>query len=352
MEELLAKKSFVRWIKGTSTIEEKEYWESWLTEEADHRRLVREASEIMSAFNEEYEIPDPQKELDQLNRKIERNERTYSAAYERQPQHFGRKAVSSIAAGIVLVIAVLAGSVAYKSNSWIPETTQEKTQATQQVPIKEYNTDYGEKLTFRLSDGSSIVLNANSSLKFSSKIEKGLNTEVWLQGEAYFDIVHLEGDRQRTFTVHTDNGSIQVLGTRFAVNTFRGKTQTVLEKGKVHVQAKGEKPDNQPEYFMEAGEMAKFTAFDNKIAVKKVNTCVYTSWKEDKLIFKKTSMKEVANRIEDTFGIEVVVNKGFADEVLSGSIKSGNLKVLAEALERILEAQIKQQKGKLFIGTS
>jgi ferric-dicitrate binding protein FerR (iron transport regulator) len=138
-----------------------------------------------------------------------------------------------------------------------------------------------------------------------------------------------------------------VLGTRFAVNTFRGVTRTVLEEGKVNISNAG----SSASYELAPGELAQFKSNDNKIAVKKVNTRIYTSWTEDKLIFENTPMTEVVTRIEDTFGIEVIlVDKAFSDETLSGSIKSTNLNVLEEALEEILKTHISMRDEKMFIG--
>ncbi|MDZ7691447.1 MAG: hypothetical protein U5K69_10005 [Balneolaceae bacterium] len=65
--------------------------------------------------------------------------------------------------------------------------------------------------------------------------------------------------------------------------------------------------------------MAQFKANDNKIAVKEVNTRVYSSWTEDKLLFENTPMNQVSKRIEDTFGIKVNVHDSLAGQVLSGS---------------------------------
>ncbi|MDR8394081.1 FecR domain-containing protein [Aliifodinibius sp. S!AR15-10] len=350
LEDLLAKESFVLWLKGESAPEEEEYWDAWLQEHPERRVLVEEAREIMLAFDREYEAPDPKQELEKLNTLIDRNQHVELQFPDQHHAPFYREMMGPVAAGIVILIIAIGSIFAYQAYPLLSAEAMEQEEVAQKTPVKEYNTDFGEKLTFRLSDGSSIVLNANSNLKFSSKIEKGLNTEVWLQGEAYFDIAHLEGDQQRTFTVHTANGSIHVLGTRFAVNTFREQTQTVLEEGKIRVQVKDELADQKTEYMLEPGERAQFRAFDNKIAVQDVNTSVYTSWTEDKLIFENTPMEDVATRIEDTFGIEVVVDEAYANEILSGSIKSDNLDVLTEALKKILDANINNRDGNLHIG--
>lgn len=346
LEQLLADPSFVLWLRGECSAEEQKQWDQWLQDEPEHQRLIREAKEIVVAVDREYDISDSQKELERLNRVIDRYELRqkqkkviFTFSSDNQPYRtIGRWA----AAAAIVIAVVLGGMVGYYAN----ETGQTAEQEIVETPrIEEYRTDYGEKLMFRLSDGSRITLNGNSSLTFSSTVEKGLNTEVRLEGEAYFNIAHLTGEGQRAFTVQTDDGTIQVLGTRFAVNTFRNETTTVLEEGRVTISNTGSTMN----YELAPGQLARFKSNDNKIAIKEVNTQVYTSWKEDKLVFIETPMREVATRIEDTFGVEVVLAENVADESLSGSIKSTNLDVLEEALEEIFKTDIVQQDSKMFI---
>src|SRR5699024_7045779 len=199
---------------------------------------------------------------------------------------------------------------------------------------------------------SRIVLNANSTLRFSSALNNGLNTQVWLRGEAYFDIAHLEEDRRRTFTVHTGDGDIRVLGTRFTVNTFAGGTQTALEQGKINIQIKEDNGSGvpSPEFELSPGEMAQFAAGDNKIAVKEADMRLYTSWTEDKFTFAQTPMQDVARRIERTFGVDVIVGQQYKDELVTGTVRSDNLDVLTRALGKVLHAQVHRKAGELQIG--
>jgi ferric-dicitrate binding protein FerR (iron transport regulator) len=273
LENLLADTSFVLWLKGEGSADQREYWNNWLKEDPDRHRIVREAKEIIEAIDSEYETPNPHTELEKLDHTIDQYERRINQKHRKVigniPEQYdkGYQTIGiRVAAAAILILVILGSVMGYYLNR--DEGSVNQAAETVEPLIEEYHTDYGEKLTFRLSDGSQITLNANSDLKFSSKIEKGLNTEVWLEGEAYFDIAHLEGEQLRTFTVHTDDGSIQVLGTRFAVNTFRGVTRTVLEEGKVNISNSG----SSASYELAPGELAQFKSNDNKIAVKKVNT--------------------------------------------------------------------------------
>src|SRR5699024_2091884 len=186
LEDLLTTQSFVLWIKGECSPQEKKYWDKWESKDFVHAELAREAGEIVKAVRSEHAIPDSQIELQKLNRELNRrkNQPLKPLSYPKQPvwwQHTG-----AVAAGFILVIVLLGGLLAYQYNV-TEKGSPEELATPKKVFNKSYTTSYGEKVTFRLSDGSSIILNANSILRFSSALKKGLNTQVWLQGEAYFD---------------------------------------------------------------------------------------------------------------------------------------------------------------------
>lgn len=347
IEDLLASRSFVMWIKGECNTEEKEYWDSWLQKEPENRILAEDAKEIIMGLMTKYETPDLVVELNKLDQVIDHYEDRNIQLRDNNYKRMYRRSRSPILVGVLFFIVLLGSIYTY----WTYPTETEEPKIVETKPVQEYSTEYGEKLTFRLSDGSRIVLNGNSNLKFSSKIEKGLNTEVWLKGEAYFDITRYNDKQQRTFTVHTEDGSIKVLGTRFSVNTFEKETKTVLEEGRISVRVINESQNEFTEYRMNTGQMAQFSKNDNKITIKEVNTLIHTSWTKDKLIFQNTPMEDIARRITQTFGIEVIVGADISDKTLSGSIKSDNLEVLTEALAEILSVTIKKQDQKLIIGT-
>ncbi|MEJ7830748.1 MAG: FecR family protein, partial [Segetibacter sp.] len=98
-------------------------------------------------------------------------------------------------------------------------------------------TDYGNLKSVVLPDSSLVVLNANSTIKFSNKWGKSKSREVWLQGEAFFNVRHINKDssyieKYEQFIVHTDELIVEVLGTSFDIRQRRGKTEVVLETGK------------------------------------------------------------------------------------------------------------------------
>src|SRR5699024_2540972 len=138
----------------------------------------------------------------------------------------------------------------------------------------------------------------------------------------YFNIAHFEDERQRFFTVHTRDGMVQVLGTKFVVNSFGEETQTVLSEGKIKVSAQNDSQGTNVERILKPGDMARFDRTGKTSALQEVNPLVYTSWTEGKLVFEKTPVKELSTRIEHTFGVKIIISdESLRNRKLSGSIR-------------------------------
>ena len=90
------------------------------------------------------------------------------------------------------------------------------------------NTDYGKISRLVVPDSSVVVLNANSTIKYEKKWDKNAPRELWLNGEAFFDVKHLDNDHKienyERFIVHTNNTTVEVLGTSFDIRERRGRT--------------------------------------------------------------------------------------------------------------------------------
>ena len=94
-------------------------------------------------------------------------------------------------------------------------------------------TSPGEKAVLTLSDGSKVVLNADSKLKYSEQFN-GKAREIYLEGEAYFAIKH---ENNKPFIVHTGDLTTTDIGTEFDISAYPdNKTIAVsLLEGKVKI---------------------------------------------------------------------------------------------------------------------
>ena len=211
-----------------------------------------------------------------------------------------------------------------------------------------YQTTYGETQTIELGDGSLITLNANSTLEVATNREI---REVWLQGEAFFEIEEVvldngtqEGEESELvkFIVHTQELDVVVVGTSFNVQNWDDKTQVVLNSGKVWLEADTEK------LVMEPGEVAELTEQGKVIITSVTNPDVYSAWKENKLLCRNTTLEEIAEVIYHRFGYSSEFeNDTIKSLSITGTLPLHQLTLLTEALQESLNINIRSDSQTL-----
>lgn len=159
--------------------------------------------------------------------------------------------------------------------------------------------------TVILPDGSSVRLNASSLLRYPEKFSSK-NREVYLDGEAYFDVVK---DEKRTFIVHTDEQQISVLGTQFNVLGYSSDpyTVTTLISGMVRVNTLDENDKFQNEIVMHPNQQIKFDKADQKITLTEVDAEEAMSWIKGVYSFKDIPLGEIAKRLERIYNITILI---------------------------------------------
>jgi len=181
---------------------------------------------------------------------------------------------------------------------------------------KIFRSAYGEQMTVRLPDKSLVVINGNSSLKYITGWDERHDREVWIEGEGFFEVTHTLSDQK--FIVHTESGmDVQVLGTKFNVKVRRGKTEVMLQEGKVRLNIEQDPANEGLE--LKPGDLAVFE--DAQLETKTVSAKEYSAWKDNKLFFDQTPLADIAILLEDTYGLSVV----FEDETLATRSLSGEI---------------------------
>src|SRR5699024_3207595 len=135
------------------------------------------------------------------HRKIYRNSR-HAPVYDMQKRL--RKATYLFRAAAVILVVVLTGFFVQYYTTHSNNTDD----AAQFYVMQDLVTERGEKARVAFSDGTQVTLNAASSLRFPKKFH-GLKREVYLDGEAYFEVSH---DPEHPFIVHAGEARVQVLG--------------------------------------------------------------------------------------------------------------------------------------------
>jgi len=215
----------------------------------------------------------------------------------------------------------------------------------------------GSRAQFTLSDGTTVILNAGSRLKFDNRF--GIDERVvQLEGEGYFKVAK---DATRPFTVKTSHLNVMALRTAFNVKAYlNDKTiETTLVEGSVKIEGINDKiraevmvlkPNQKLTFFKEDSTMVDETASPNgktesnkqplqvqkslaipRLVRENVNVEPVISWKENRLIFEKQKLSLIAVELERKFDIQI----HFESERLKTFRFTGI--IIAEPIEQVLE---------------
>lgn len=194
-----------------------------------------------------------------------------------------------------------------------------------------------------LPDGSIVSLHANSQIRYAAKFDSKIR-KVELKGEAYFEVAH---DKTKPFVVASGDARVEVLGTKFNVNTLTsaGTMEVVLTSGKVSVFYKRNHKEN---VLLNPGEKAVLLV-DQKQISKSANTDPnYMAWKTRVLVFDNETLSEVVKTLQDVYQTPVIL----ANPDLSGcrvtvSFNDQSLESILQVIKETLDLQVKQN-GKVI----
>lgn len=185
-----------------------------------------------------------------------------------------------------------------------------------------YNTikiPYGKRFELQLSDGTTVHLNSGTTLKYPVKFIAGENRQVFLDGEAYFDVTK---DKTHPFVVNADNLNVRVLGTHFNVSSYPEDdlTDVVLVEGSVGLHTSNEKFNADKNTILKPGFKGSFNRKDNHIDTKPVITDAYTSWIKGGLTFRNMSFKNITKKLERRYNVTIETqNTKLANEKFNAS---------------------------------
>ena len=210
----------------------------------------------------------------------------------------------------------------------------------------EFSTAFGQTLPLTLPDGSKVILNSNSTLTYTNDWEKVQKREVWLQGEAFFEVVHQQPQNQ--FLVNTPSGmKVEVLGTTFSVYNRAQKSQVVLQDGKVSLSPPAT-AQSQEKILMQPGELVSMR--ENKIEKKKVKAENYTTWTHNLLILDQTSLEEIIQVARENFGLIIEVDPAVSfSQTASGSMPLENPDHFMNLTGKIFSITIEDKKSMYLI---
>jgi len=224
------------------------------------------------------------------------------------------KAVLTLGNGQTIVLTnAQNGDLATENSAIIKKTAEGELvyQGTATEAPTAYNTittPRGGQYTLTLAEGTKVVLNAASSLKYPTAFN-GKDRTVELVGEGYFEVAH---HKTKPFRVISKGQTVEVLGTHFNINAYADEpnVKTTLLEGSVDVNGQLIKPNQQA-----------ILTDHSRITVVDVDANAIVAWKDGLFRFDHTDIKTLMRQIARWYDVEVVYDGDIKEEQFFGKIE-------------------------------
>jgi len=237
------------------------------------------------------------------------------------------------AAGIAAVILVAFGIKQFYSNP-----VQE---------MKSFASGTSVSAPLALSDGSHIVLNTRSEVKYPEKFGNE-GREVYFWGEAFFEIA---SDPTRPFVIEAGDARIKVLGTSFNINAdpVTGITEVVVNTGTVLFYYVDKNENILGQVTLHKGDKGIYNRITRKLEKMLNNNRNVMSWKTGILVFNETTLDEVMDVVGKKYDVNIhLEDAGLARLKLTATFDNESLDSVLEVLSLVHKLQF-TQNGKDYL---
>jgi transmembrane sensor len=226
------------------------------------------------------------------------------------------------AAAAVLVIAAASIFAISQERNAVEEVAE-------QAPVV-FQTEDEQHREITLGDGTMIRLNSNSEVIVSEGFIQGPR-EITLSGEAYFDVAH---DPEQPFIIHTNESSVEVLGTAFNVRSLSGQNnvQVAVVEGQVAFRSTNGSPESeQLSVTLSKGQYGYMDIGERTITVDDLAVENYLAWKNGRFVFDGLTLSQVCTQIGRIYNTEcsfenedirnLQITSNFSDDTLEKALE-------------------------------
>ena len=262
----------------------------------------------------------------------------------------GNKAVLTLADGSEIILDnAQNGALSQQGNTKILKLdagqlsyTTDGTKTNGEVLYNTIATPRGGQYQIILPDGSTVWLNAASSLRFPTAFV-GKQRTVELTGEAYFEVTK---KTSMPFNVKVNDMDVQVLGTHFNVMAYTEEdaVRTTLLEGTVKV-TKGAAVG-----LLKPGQQAKLNKTAGNIKISEADVEEVMAWKNGLFLFNNEGIKTIMRQISRWYDVDISFEGNIPDKNFTGQIsRNNNLSQVLKMLELTKEAHFKITGKKIAV---
>ncbi len=235
-----------------------------------------------------------------------------------------RNTVRRILSWSVKVAAVLVAAVSiFLSGKYVQECNWRETAGGQ---FTEITAPYGEVLHFNLPDGTKVILNSGSTLKFS-KLFNDRERDVYLEGEGYFEVVKDEKHFNVVYPIGSPMFKLSVLGTTFNISSYPDNKNvvTTLYDGSIEIEDLNTKENFKllPHYQH---------IYEKNTGMSTVEPFAETyRWTDKYVVAKGEDISTFTERLEKIFNVNIIIDNDLVGNCsYSGALYGGSLQQILD----------------------
>ncbi|WP_020526685.1 FecR family protein [Flexithrix dorotheae] len=303
LEDFAQDEFFCKWVKNPS-VETRSFWEIFIQNNEDKKALISEARKlVLLTTTKEKEISDVQ--INKIWKGIEAGIGRETKVVEMDSRSFISRNWYKFAAAAVILIGIF---FVINQNEEAP------------VPLLVI-AETGQQLNWDLPDGSKVKLNAGSEISFTEETWNK-NRMVKLKGEGFFEV-----EKGARFSVITDLGTVEVLGTSFNVFAREGKMEVDCFTGKVKVST----PDQASSKLLTPGLGVKI-AKQQISETYKFEQEEKATWRVGEFNYDDRPLQEVFAELERQYNLKVDIKTEIKDKKYTGVFTNDDLEVALEMI--------------------
>ncbi len=342
INEFLEDPEFIRWVRFPET-KLNQYWQSWMEANPDKTEEIKLARELVHGLQFPEKKPAPELKQEILNR-ILAGSRNVSDSKKPVPERIvGSVSIwerfNQFQRVAAIIIFTLALSLLYSGL----RVEEPQTPAYVAVNMLSKSAAYGEKLNFRLPDGTTVWLNSGSKIEYPESFDSTVRM-VQLFGEAFFDV---KPNVSQPFQVVSENLTTTALGTSFNINSNdREDLQIALVTGKVSI----ENTLTEEKFLLDPGQKLEYRREANSGSIGIFSEGEVLAWKNGTLVFHNASFAKVTHELERWYGVDIkVAGNPPGDWSFSGRFSNQNLDVVLISMSYIEDFRFELNGKKLWI---
>lgn len=175
------------------------------------------------------------------------------------------------------------------------------------------STPRGGQYAVTLSDGTKVVLNAASSMRYPT-VFTGNDRSVRLSGEAWFEIAP---DKLHPFIIVSGDQEVKVLGTQFNLNAYEDEpsVKTTLLTGSVRVYSRSTRQS----YSLSPGQQSILTGTNLSISEADIEEA--TAWKNGYFMFESEAIGSIMRKIARWYDVDIKFDGPLPTDKFNGTVQ-------------------------------